>query len=62
MVGETVKTAAKLSTAAGPGQVLASEVTLAAVGAGFNVEAAPVALDGRASGLRAFVVKEEKPR
>lgn len=62
VVGETVKTAAKLSTAAGPGQVVASEVTLAAVGAGFTVEAAPVALDGRAAGLRAFVVKDEKPR
>ncbi|MBI5543683.1 MAG: GAF domain-containing protein [Deltaproteobacteria bacterium] len=63
VLGDTVATAQKLCAAAQPGQILASEVALAASQGAFAAEHQPdLALSGRAANVRAFLVKEELPK
>ena len=63
VLGDAVATAYKLSGAAQPGQIVASEVTIAATQEAFHAEELPeLNLSGRAASMRAYLVKEEAPK
>ena len=60
-VGDTVNTASRLGGLAGPGQIVASEATIAAAGERFVSEELPEAtLKGKAVPIKVFTVKEER--